>query len=121
MKKLNPTKPLNAKTDWSREVINESNYSTEKAQYSLDIGDHMNIDNQWLINRIKVLESQASQFESTLKETMKMRDEYKEKLKIAVETLKEIASGYNRTCMCCDGGEFKYDEAKEALEKIGEI
>jgi len=33
-------------------------YSLKEAQDSLDIGDHMDIDNQWLIDRIKTLESE---------------------------------------------------------------
>lgn len=53
---------------------------------------YMNIDTQWLINRIKILESRASQFESTLKETMKVRDELNEKLKIAREALEKIGA-----------------------------
>lgn len=88
----------------------ESNYSIKKAQYSLDIGDHMNIDNQWLINRIKILESRSSQFESTLKETMKVRDELDEKLKVAIEAL-EFECG-NR---CANQNPCN---AREALEKL---
>lgn len=112
-----------------------------------------------LIELRAILESRASQFESTLKETMSERDilkdentrfkkiiakelnenddfgsefviasilrreneTYKEKLKIATEALEEIGIGYSRTCYCCDGGEFKYDTAREALEKIKEL
>lgn len=97
---------------------NESTYSIKKAQYSLDIGDHMNIDNQWLINRIKILESRASQFESTLKETMKVRDELDEKLNIATEALKHVnafrANEYDWT----EEMEEMFYIAHEALDKL---
>ncbi|MBK7490923.1 MAG: hypothetical protein IPI17_02155 [Nitrosomonas sp.] len=46
---------------------------------------------------------------------------FKEKLNIAIEAIEDIGSGYNRTCTCCDGGEFKYDLAREALDKIKEL
>lgn len=101
---------------------NESRYSIKKAQYSLDIGDHMNIDNQWLINRIKTLESRASLFESTLKETMKTSDELNEKLKIAIEALETIANEveidtdtYRQYIDTIVGNRIK---AKQALAKI---
>lgn len=101
---------------------NESTYSIKKAQYSLDIGDHMAIDNQWLINRIKILKSRASQFESTLKETMKVRDELNEKLKIATEALESIVNevkidtdSYREHIEIVIGNRYN---AREALKKL---
>ena len=44
-----------------------------------------------MINRQEILESKESQFESTIKETMKVRDELNEKLKVATEALEFYA------------------------------
>lgn len=65
---------------------------------------------QPLLKKIEFFESRASQFESTLKETMKVKDELKEKLKIATEAL-EFECG-NR---CAHQNPCN---ARESLEKI---
>lgn len=62
-----------------------------------------------LEEQLQILKSRASQFESTLKETMKVRDELNEKLKIATETLEYYSNPQN---------EVIYWIAQEALEKL---
>jgi len=71
-----------------------------------------------LEEQLQILKSRASQFESTLKETMGEREKLNEKLKIATEALEEIGSDYYHKCFCCDGGASKYDVAREALDKL---
>lgn len=42
-------------------------------------------------------------------------------LKCAVEALNSIGSSYIKSCNYCDGGEFKHDDAKEALTEITKL
>lgn len=81
---MNPTKPLNAKTDWSREMSDE-------------FKDLESLREEQLIDYIYSL---------------------RKKLKIATEALEEIGINYYSRCGCCDGGESKYEIAREALEKL---
>lgn len=47
-------------------------------------------ENDQLCAKIAIHESKASQFESTLSETMRVRDEYKAKLSLAIATLELV-------------------------------
>lgn len=76
-----------------------------------------------LIKENTILKSRAPQFESTLKETMKVIDELKEKLKIATEALSkiELARFNNPNKEMGDLLIYKSMEAREALEKLKEM
>lgn len=83
---LNPTKPLNVKTDWSREMKKEIQDKREEIvkkcyyrdEYAERDAFRSGFDDCYKIMSQEILESRASQFESTIKETMSTRDKLAE-------------------------------------------
>lgn len=112
---MNPTKPLNAKTDWSREMNARQFYIVDSTQLNNQPTRVYKTEPKWLIGAVEwthVIEFKA--FEELQNENIILN----EKLKIATEALEEIGNEQYHNRWDCNGGETKCEIAREALDKL---